>query len=510
MDTINPQNDDVFFDALDQCPFHHCSATTTDHTMPESPPSSSGHSDPEPSPSSPSSTTLRRRSIRLRSPENELPDTVSATTKSQNPSIAKENENFTEKGEFFSSSQSPIGVTEEERNEESTLTTATHDEPLGDSAESTGELRDLPSNSLDFVTGLVIRAIMFQIRIFFMLMKSPILFIFHTCMFFVDPFGTMGKWKILVIWILGKVWSFVLGFIGPSVLGWFNENKSFWNVAFRCGWGILWSIYVCCILFALFVSSLVFSGFLVKGLVEKPFQTKQVLNFDYTKQSPVAFVPIIHCSGVGGEHRSDENGGIDVDRWANKRVIPSKQKVQLTVSLLVPESGYNTKLGVFQIRVDYLSSNGKTIASSRQPCMLRYRSEPIRLITTFLKIVPLLTGYTSETQTLDAKMGDFVEGDVPTSCLKVTLEQRAEYLPGAGIPQIYDSSIFVESELPLIKRILWYWKLSLFIWIAMMAFVMELLFVLLCCWPMIIPRTRKRSSSSASRTSSQNNLQAPS
>jgi seipin len=168
-------------------------------------------------------------------------------------------------------------------------------------------------------------------------------------MFFLDPFGTMGKWKILVIWILGRVWSFVLGFIGPSALGWLNENKSFWNVAFRCGWGILWSIYVCCILFALFVSSLVFSGFLVKGLVEKPFQMNQVLNFDYTKQSPVAFVPIISCSGVGGEYRSDENGGIDVDRLVNKRVIPSKQKVHLTVSLLVPESGYNTKLGVFQV-----------------------------------------------------------------------------------------------------------------------------------------------------------------
>jgi seipin len=344
MDTINSQNDDVFFDAFHQCPFHHCSSTT-DHTMPESPPSSSGHSDPDP----PSSPMLRRRSIRRRSPENELPDIVSATTESQNPSIAKENENFPEKGEVFSSSQSPIGVTEEERNDESTLTTATHDEPLGDSAESTSEFSDLPSNSLDFVTGLVIRAIMFQIRIFFMLIKSPILFMFHICMFFVDPFGTMGKWKILVIWILGRVWSFVLGFIGPSALGWFNENKSFWNVAFRCGWGILWSIYVCCILFALFVSSLVFSGFLVKGLVEKPFQMNQVLNFDYTKQSPVAFVPIISCSGVGGEYRSDENGGLDVDRLANKRVIPSKQKVHLTVSLLVPESGYNTKLGVFQV-----------------------------------------------------------------------------------------------------------------------------------------------------------------
>lgn len=410
----------------------------------------------------------------------------------------KESENFPEKGKV-----------EEERNEESTLTTATHDEPFGDSADSLGELNDSPSNSLDYATGLVIRAIMFQVRVFIMLVKCPILLMLYTCMFFVDPFGTIRKGRVFSMWVLDRVRYSVCEFIGPSALGWFNEHKSFWNVAFRCGWGFLWSIYVCCILFTLLVSALVFSGFLVKGLVEKPFQMKQVLNFDYTKHSPVAFVPIISCSGVGGDRRFDESGGIGVDRWLNKRVIPSKQKVQLTVSLLVPESGYNTKLGIFQIRVDFLSSNGKTIGSSRQPCMLRFRSEPIRLITTFLKIVPLLTGYISETQTLDAKMSDFVEGDIPTSCLKVTLEQRAEYLPGAGIPQIYDSSIFVESELPLIKRILWYWKMSLFIWIAMMAFVTELLFVLVCCWPMIIPRTRQRSGSACS-TSTQNNLQAPS
>ncbi|CAI8618716.1 unnamed protein product [Vicia faba] len=508
----NSQYDDVFFDASPQCPFHHCSGTTH-HTMPESPPSSSGHCDPDP-PSSPSSTKLRRRSIHRGLDDKESPDTVSgtnfnnpATTKSQNHSVLKEIESFFEEGKFHLS-PSPSGVIEEDRIEESTLTTATHDETLGDSAESPGELNDLSSNLLDYATGLVIRLIMFQIRVFFMLMKYPASLMFHTWLFFVDPFGTMRKGKVFYLLILGRVWSWVCEFIGPSALRWFNENKTFWNVAFRCGWGFLWSIYVCCILFGLLVSSLVFSGFLVKGLVEKPFQMKQVLNFDYTKQSPVAFVPIISCSGVGGEIRSDEND-IAVDRWVNKRVIPSKQKVQLTVSLLVPESGYNTKLGVFQIRVDFLSSNGKIITSLRQPCMLRFRSEPIRLLTTFLKIVPLLTGYISETQTLDAKMNDFVEGDVTTSCLKVTLEQRAEYLPGAGIPQIYDSSILVESKLPLIKRFLWYWKISLFIWIAMMVFVMELLFVLVCCWPMIIPRTRQRSGS-ARRTSSQNNLQAPS
>ena len=39
---------------------------------------------------------------------------------------------------------------------------------------------------------------------------------------------------------------------------------------------------------------------MVKCLVEKPFQMRQVLNFDYTKQSPVALVPVSSCDGVGG------------------------------------------------------------------------------------------------------------------------------------------------------------------------------------------------------------------
>lgn len=155
-----------------------------------------------------------------------------------------------------------------------------------------------------------------------------------------------------------------------------------------------------------------------------------------------------------------------------------------------------------------MSSDGKTIWSSNQPCMLKFTSEPIRLITTFLKIVPLVTGYISETQTLNVKMRGFVEGDVPTSCLKVTLEQRAEYSPGAGIPQMYyDSSVVIESELPLFKRIIWHWKICIFAWITMMAFMMELLFVLVCYLPIIIPRTTQRSGS-ARGTGTQNNLQA--
>lgn len=156
-----------------------------------------------------------------------------------------------------------------------------------------------------------------------------------------------------------------------------------------------------------------------------------------------------------------------------------------------------------QVRVDFLSASGKALASSSKPCMLRFKSEPVRLLLTFLKVVPLLTGYSSESQTVDVKFRGFTEGDNPTACLRVMIEQRAEFRPGAGAPQIYDASLTLESELPLPKRIIWYWKKTVFIWIGMSTLTMELLFMLLFCRPIIMPRIRPRDGS-ANRSTLQN------
>lgn len=122
--------------------------------------------------------------------------------------------------------------------------------------------------------------------------------------------------------------------------------------------------------------------------------------------------------------------------------------------------------------------------------MLLFKSEPIRLLLTFLKAVPLIAGYVSESETIHVKFQGFIEGDVPTACLKVVLEQRAEFRPGAGIPEIYYASLTLESELPLLRRILWYWKRTIFIWVSMVMFTVELLFTLICCKPILIPRMR--------------------
>ncbi|XP_025683886.1 seipin-2 [Arachis hypogaea] len=524
---------------------NHCSSSSSNavfHNAEEPSTSNSTVSDPQPLSSQPPishpqrpspAARIRRRKINRDSqgkePEISAPDsfltsessdfTNGAKSSSRNHrgprTSTKEEESPAEKCDSNEAKrqraravQASSSVKEENNvnNEESTVTTASKDDSPGDSAESPIQHGNSSSSFLEIVAGLVIKAIAFEIKLVTMFVTYPLLFAFQCCMFCVDPLGTTKKGKAFVTGVLARVRDAVYGRVGHYFKGWFNENDSVWSLALRCGWGLLWSIYVCCVLFRLLVNSFVVSGLLMKCFVEKPIRTREVLNFDFTKHSPVAYVPIISCDAVfGGKYSENLNNdvGVTSTKWRGQRFIPYKHKVQVTLLLTVPESGYNRDLGVFQARVDFLSADGRTMASSSKPCMLRFSSEPIRLIMTFLKIAPLVTGYMAETQTLNVHMRGFIEGNEPTSCLKVTLEQRAEYQPGAGIPQIYDASVVIESQLPFFKRIIWVWKMSIFIWITMMVFIIQLLFVLVCCRPVIIPRTRQR----VSRPATQNNHQ---
>lgn len=144
-----------------------------------------------------------------------------------------------------------------------------------------------------------------------------------------------------------------------------------------------------------------------------------------------------------------------------------------------------------QVRVEFLSTTGKVTASSSYPCMLRFKSQSIRFAETTFKSIPLIAGFQSEVQILNVKISDFTEGFEPTACLRVILEQRAEYKgTGAGIPELYSASLALESELPQFKRIVWLWRRTIFVWISIMSFFMELLVVLIFCRPIILPRGR--------------------
>ncbi|KAF3451336.1 hypothetical protein FNV43_RR07431 [Rhamnella rubrinervis] len=503
--TSNDDDDhdpDVFFDAMEDFPYYDCLISFTDQSESSTSSSSLSHIDPNPSPEIlPRPTTLRRRPSPLSgisgkesnvsSISSEI-DSIRDTRRSFRERKyklylnLKENEDKSELAQArVSSVLLPSGLNGT-NNEGSIVTTAT-DDRTGDSAT---ELGDLSSNLLVFIAGLVIKAIGLQINIFISFITFPFWVLYNSYMFAVDPFQTMKRGREFLIGKVLKLWDLFCGFVSPWMNEWLKENKSIWKVALQCGWGLLWSFYVCFILCGLLVLSLVISGIMMRYIVEEPIRMKETLNFDYTKHSPVAYVPVISCASAGCGMDSKEQS--EVGKSFAFRAIPPSHKLRVTVSLTLPESQYNRNLGVFQVRVDFLSPNGKPLATSSHPCILQFKSEPIRLLLTFLKVAPLVAGYVSESQTLKVKIRGFKEGDVPTACLRVIIEQRAEYQLGAGIPEIYDAFLVLESELPLFKRIIWYWKKTIFVWISMVSFMMELLFTLVCCRPIIIPRARVR------------------
>uniref|UniRef100_A0A162B8D7 Seipin n=1 Tax=Daucus carota subsp. sativus TaxID=79200 RepID=A0A162B8D7_DAUCS len=320
--------------------------------------------------------------------------------------------------------------------------------------------------------------------------SSGVLFMLACFVISAIGFQISRRCKDFVIRRLLKLFGGIYGRVSPMIFQWVKEQKYVWKLGFRFGWGMLWSFYVCIVLVGIFVSAFVISGFLVSVFVEEPVHIKHPLNFDYTKPSPVALVPVLSCPDDSCGVNCREK--IEIGKLGGSRVIPPKHKMEVIVSLTLPESDYNRNLGIFQVRVDLLSAEGFTLSSLRQHSMLHFRSEPVRLLLTFFKIAPLLAGLYSETQVMGIRFRGFTEKNDPTSCIKVIMEQRAEFKSGAGIPEVYDASLSLQSELPLLRRLIWYWKKTIFIWLSMTVFTTELLLALLCCSPLILPRRTRR------------------
>ncbi|KAJ0502611.1 putative Seipin family protein [Helianthus annuus] len=300
-----------------------------------------------------------------------------------------------------------------------------------------------------------------------------------SCMFVTNPFAVIARAKRHAIRSVLRLLRSCLGEVKRIVYKLITGNKSVGKLCMQIGWGLLCAAFVGFVLFCLLVFAFVVGGVVMKCVVEAPVSKIARLSFDYTRDAPMAFVPIMSC--FGRDCGCDEK--IEFDNVGMSRVVPLDRKLQATVSLTLPESGYNRNLGNFQVRVDYLSSNGKPLSSATQPCTMRFKSWPIRLLMTVFNLVPLITGYSSESQTVDIKFNGYTEQEIPTSCVRVVLEPRAEFAKGGGVPEIYTARLKLESQLPLLKRLLWSWKATVFVWTSIAIFKLVLVFVLLCCAP---------------------------
>ncbi|KAJ3058772.1 Berardinelli-Seip congenital lipodystrophy 2 (seipin), partial [Quaeritorhiza haematococci] len=80
-------------------------------------------------------------------------------------------------------------------------------------------------------------------------------------------------------------------------------------------------------------------------------------------------------------------------------VIPD-QRYAIYLEMSVPNSNDNLELGNFMVTLDLRSKENKTLAYASRPGSVQYQTPLLRVLSTIWNVIPLLTGVTTETQSL--------------------------------------------------------------------------------------------------------------
>lgn len=207
-----------------------------------------------------------------------------------------------------------------------------------------------PLNLMSFFAILVLRSIGFQINLFTAFLTLPIRLSCTTITFFLFPFQTLARIRADLMKMVLKLWADFYLSIASYILSQLKAQKKVLNLAMRLGWAFFCSVYVFFMLFALLATGFLLGGFAMSRLVENPMEMTEAINFDYTKESPAAFVPIVSYPGLAVSSGLISRESVEsVESSKVVRAIPYNHKLRLTVSLTLPESEYNRKLGVFQV-----------------------------------------------------------------------------------------------------------------------------------------------------------------
>ncbi|CAA6673007.1 unnamed protein product [Spirodela intermedia] len=352
----------------------------------------------------------------------------------------------------------------------------------GSSGEAESSSGGSPPSSPDVLvalTGLVIKALGFQISLLVTSVAFPLRLLCFSIFLVADPCGTLNRGADA----LRRFYAALQERIGSLFFENLSGNRGMGKIALRVSVGCFWSLYVFFTLVACLITALLIGRLITAAMVEEPLRFTEDLSFDYTRNSPA------------------------VEVLLGRRLVPPGRRLKSTVSLTLPESDYNRNLGIFQVESagegGVPHGGGEAGRRLRRHCMLRFKSPPIRFLESFFRSGLLLAGYSSESQTLSLKMRSFTEGAPPTAAARIVLEPRAEHRqagPGAGLPEIYAASLTLESELPLVRKLLWDWRRTLLMCMTIAAFNSELMMLLVCCAPLILPGSTRRRVPSSART----------
>lgn len=185
---------------------------------------------------------------------------------------------------------------------------------------------EFPLNLIAFITVLVLKLTGIQIRLIFRFFAFPIWFLNFSLMFVMFPFRTLTHVRDHIKKKLFNEFSSSYLRLISFIKNRLKSQKSL----LRFGKAFLCSVYVFFVLVSLLISGFAIGGIITRNALEESIHKTETLNFDYTKTSPIAILPIASSSSL-------VNG------------LPNNHKLKVIVSLALPESEYNRKLGIFQV-----------------------------------------------------------------------------------------------------------------------------------------------------------------
>ncbi|KAI8645962.1 putative adipose-regulatory protein-domain-containing protein [Parasitella parasitica] len=131
-----------------------------------------------------------------------------------------------------------------------------------------------------------------------------------------------------------------------------------------------------------------------------------------------------------------------------------EQAYDVSVQLHVPASDVNFDLGNFMVHAQLLTRNGTVLAESNRPAILRYQSYAQRILHVMAKALPLLIGWTEESQHINVVL---LESFVEKKAAPVT---QAHVKLSSFKLQVYDAHISVIADFRGLRYYMYHRRVS--------------------------------------------------
>ncbi|ORZ25213.1 putative adipose-regulatory protein-domain-containing protein [Absidia repens] len=165
----------------------------------------------------------------------------------------------------------------------------------------------------------------------------------------------------------------------------------------------------------------------------------------------------------------EPKGVIDLTGGYKTAPLRHEQAYDVFVRLHVPTSDINFDLGNFMVKAELLSQDSVVVAQSSRPAILRYQSHAQRILHVLAKALPLLVGFTEESQII---MVPLIEGYVEHKTKPVV---QAAVTISSPTLQIYDAQLSVRADFRGLRYYMYHRRIPTAITFIVIFMLIELL-----------------------------------